>query len=314
MDIGLARNEIRWRISMESRKIRQSLLLLLTAMIWGSGFVAQSASMEYIEPFTMNAVRNVLAGMVLLPVIWVRGRRESEDAQRQERRRDNRTLLCGGILCGILLCTASSFQQFGIRYTTVGKAGFITAMYIIIVPILGIFRGKAAGFRIWLGVVLSVMGLYLLCMQDGLQLTLGDGLELVCAVIFSLHILAVDYYVERVDGVELACIQFFVGGILSGICMLLFENPQLSQLLSAWIPVCYAGLLSSGVGYTLQIVGQKGLNPTVASLILSLESVFSVLAGFIILGEQMSMREIVGCVLMFTAIILAQIPVRAEKG
>ena len=217
--------------------------------------------------------------------------------------------MTGGIACGILLCIASNLQQFGIMYTSVGKAGFITAMYIVIVPVLGIFLGKKAGAKIWCGVVIAVAGLYLLCMtESGFSIQKGDLLLMLCALIFSLHILTIDHFSPMVDGVKMSCIQFFTSGILSGIGMLLTETPRMTEILAAWMPILYAGVMSCGVAYTLQIIGQKGMNPTVASLILSLESVISVIAGWIILHETLSVKEMIGCVLMFAAIILVQLP------
>lgn len=293
--------------------VRQSLLLLLTATIWGTAFVAQSTGMEYIGPFTMNAIRCFLGGLVLLPVIFLMNRKKvaGDETKKTE---NNRTLCVGGILCGTLLCIASNLQQSGIKYTTVGKAGFITALYIIIVPILGIFARKKVGAKIWMGVVLAVAGLYLLCMKEGFSLTMGDSYVLASALFFSFHILVVDYFSPKADGVKLSCIQFFTCSILSGIGMVIWEQPQLSQILAAWLPICYAGILSCGVGYTLQIVGQKGMNPTVASLIMSLESVVAAIAGFLLLGQTMSGRELTGCILMFGAIILAQLPEKKSQG
>ncbi len=211
------------------------------------------------------------------------------------------------------MCLASNFQQFGIKYTTVGKAGFITACYIVLVPILGLFLKKKCSPFIWLAVAMSVAGLYLLCITDGFSIGKGDILVLICAVLFSFHILVIDYYSPKVDGVKLSCIQFLVCGILSGIPALIFEKPEMSAVLTAWQPILYAGVMSCGVAYTLQIIGQKNMNPTVASLILSLESCISVLAGWVILGQQLSAREIAGCVIMFAAIILAQLP-QKEKA
>ena len=211
------------------------------------------------------------------------------------------------------MCLASNFQQFGIKYTTVGKAGFITACYIVLVPILGLFLKKKCSPFIWLAVAMSVAGLYLLCITDGFSIGKGDILVLICAVLFSFHILVIDYYSPKVDGVKLSCIQFLVCGILSGIPALIFEKPEMSAVLTAWQPILYAGVMSCGVAYTLQIIGQKNMNPTVASLILSLESCISVLAGWMILGQQLSAREIAGCVIMFAAIILAQLP-QKEKA
>ncbi len=223
-------------------------------------------------------------------------------------------LLAGGVCCGVCLFAASNFQQFGIRYTTVGKAGFITACYIVIVPVIGIFLKKACGRLLWVSVAMAVVGLYFLCMTETLTIGKGDFLVFICALLFSLHILVIDYFSPRTDGVKMSCIQFFVCGILSGIAMLFTEEPHLADIFAAWIPILYAGIMSCGVAYTLQIVGQKGMNPTVASLILSLESCISVLAGWLILGQKLSVRELSGCLIMFGAIILAQLPGKQEKS
>jgi len=292
---------------MKKTQFKNSLLLLLTATIWGVAFVAQSVSMDYIGGFTFNAVRNIIGAIALLPVIWGLGKTRSASEQTPS---DRKTLITGGICCGILLCLASNFQQFGIKYTTVGKAGFITACYIIIVPVIGIFLKKKCSPFIWIAVILSLCGLYLLCLTPGEGFAIGKGelLVLICAVLFSLHILVIDHFSPLVDGVKMSCIQFLVCGILSGLPALLFESPDLAGILAAKVPILYAGVMSCGVAYTLQIVGQKGMNPTVASLILSLESCISVLAGWLILGQNLSGREIFGCVLMFGAIILAQLP------
>lgn len=306
--------------------VRQSLLLLLTATIWGVAFVAQSVGMEYIGPFTFNAARNLIGAIVLIPCIGLlqkigggrRGTDETQSAAAVENTSDRtgkerKTLIAGGVSCGVLLFISSNLQQFGIQYTTVGKAGFITAMYIVLVPILGIFLKKKVGARMWIGVVIAVGGLYMLCMTDGsFSLQKGDFLVLLCALAFSFHILTIDYFAPRTDGVKMSCIQFFVCAVLSGICMFLFEEPDMALILQAWVPVLYAGVLSCGVAYTLQIVGQRGMNPTVASLILSLESVVSVIAGWAILGQALSGRELFGCGLMFAAIILVQLPERKK--
>ena len=207
-----------------------------------------------------------------------------------------------------ILGAVQHFQQIGIQYTTVGKAGFITACYIVIVPVIGLFLGKKCTKFIWAAVAMALIGLYLLCITDGFSIGKGDLLVLVCAFLFSLHILVIDYFSPKVDGVKLSCIQFLTCGILSGIPALLLEHPELSSILAAWQPILYAGVMSCGVAYTLQIIGQKNMNPTVASLILSLESCISVLAGWIILRQQLSTKEILGCVIMFAAIILAQLP------
>lgn len=300
---------------MKNTSLRSSLLLLLTATIWGVAFVAQSVGMDYVGPFTFNCIRCILGGVVLIPCIFMLDgiRRKGHGPGEAERKLytwKQKELFAGGVCCGAALFVASSLQQFGIKYTTVGKAGFITALYIVIVPLIGIFLRKTAGIKIWVSVALAVAGLYLLCMTGGLSLGAGDLLVLLCAAAFSVHIMIVDYFSPRVDGVRMSCIQFFVCGILSGVGMALTEQPQMGLILQAWMPIGYAGIFSCGVAYTLQIVGQKGMNPTVASLIMSMESVVSVLAGWVLLGQTLSLRELSGCVLMFAAIILAQMPER----
>lgn len=304
---------------MNKYTLRQSMLLLLTATIWGVAFVAQSVGMDYVGPFTFNTVRSLLGGIVLIPCIVLLkrinvGSKDTAGAAEHasgDPAGQRKVLLTGGVACGVLLCIASNLQQFGIMYTSVGKSGFITAMYIVLVPVLGIFLKKKAGIKIWCSVAIAVGGLYLLCMTDsGFSIQKGDLLLLLGAVIFSFHILTIDYFSPKVDGVKMSCIQFFTCGILSMVCMFLFEQPQIGAILQAWIPIVYAGVLSCGVAYTLQIVGQKGMNPTVASLILSMESVISVIAGWLILHQKLSGRELLGCVLMFAAIILVQLPER----
>ena len=306
--------------------LKNSLILLLTATIWGIAFVAQSEGGEAVGPLTFNATRNIIGSLVLILVILLLNKinPQSNSADFAESVRQpmasscsnpfsrNKTLIAGGIICGICLCLASNFQQFGIQYTTVGKAGFITACYIVIVPIIGIFLKKKCSPFIWTAVVMALVGLYLLCITDGFSIGLGDILVLVCAFLFSLHILVIDYFSPKADGVKLSCIQFLVCGILSMIPALILEHPQISSILTAWLPILYAGVMSCGVAYTLQIVGQKNVNPTVASLILSLESCISVLAGWVILGQKLSAKELLGCVIMFAAIILAQLPEKSS--
>ena len=284
--------------------IRQSCLLFLTALIWGVAFVAQSAGMDYVQPFTFNAIRCMIGGVVLIPCIGILKLYKQESVRQGEQK----TLYKGGIICGILLFIASNLQQFGIQYTTVGKAGFLTALYIIIVPFLGFFLHRRVGKKVWLGVVLALCGLYLLCIKEDFKLAIGDALMIMCAFAFSFHIMVIDHFSPKVESVKMSCIQFFVCGLLSAICMFIFEQPQISRILAAWQPILYAGVMSCGVAYTLQIAAQEGMNPTVASLILSMESVFSVLAGWVLLHETLSRRELAGCLFMFIAIILAQLP------
>lgn len=295
------------------QQIKSSLILLLTATIWGVAFVAQSVGMEYIGPFTFNAIRCVLGGLVLIPVILVLKKKKETGAENQEKE-DKKTLWAGGIACGVILCIASNLQQFGIMEASVGKSGFFTALYIVMIPVIGIFIGKRPGIKLWFCVALAVVGMYLLCMKDGsFTIERADIMLLLCALAFSFHILVVDYFSPKVDGVKMSCIQFFVCGVLSAVGMLFTEIPDISNIQAAWLPLLYAGLLSCGVGYTLQIVGQKGINPIIASLIMSLESVISALAGWVILGQVLSLKEIIGCVLMFVAIVITQIPIGNKK-
>lgn len=295
------------------QQIKSFLILLLTATIWGVAFVAQSVGMEYIGPFTFNAIRCVLGGLVLIPVILVLKKKKETGAENQEKE-DKKTLWAGGIACGVILCIASNLQQFGIMEASVGKSGFFTALYIVMIPVIGIFIGKRPGIKLWFCVALAVVGMYLLCMKDGsFTIERADIMLLLCALAFSFHILVVDYFSPKVDGVKMSCIQFFVCGVLSAVGMLFTETPDISNIQAAWLPLLYAGLLSCGVGYTLQIVGQKGINPVIASLIMSLESVISALAGWVILGQVLSPKEILGCILMFVAIIITQIPIGNKK-
>lgn len=286
---------------------RNSFLLVLTALIWGVAFVAQSVGMEYVGPFTFNSVRFLIGGMVLLPMVYLTRRRGAHG------KKSNRDLLWGGLLCGLALCAASCLQQIGISYTTVGKAGFITAMYIVIVPVFGRLMGKKTGWLVWISVAMAALGLYFLCMTEELSVGRGDLYVMACAIVFSIHILLIDHFSPRVDGVELSCLQFLISGVIAGVAALLWEQPDPTAIASAWAPILYAGVLSSGVGYTLQVIGQKGVDPTVASLLLSLESVFSVLAGWILLQEHLSGREWMGCGLMAVAIVLAQLPASTRK-
>ena len=289
---------------------RGNLLLLVTAIIGGSAFVAQSVAADLVGTFTFQALRSLLGGLVLLPVVAGNAvmRRKRGVAPIGSRR----TLWCGGILCGVMLCVASCLQQGGIAYTSVGNAGFITAMYILLVPLLGMFFGKKVGSRLWICIGMAIVALYLLSIKDGFHMSKGDLLMLACALAFSVHILLVDHFSPKVDGVQLACIQFFAAGLLPLPLMLFFERPTAANIAAAWLPIAYAGVLSSGIGYTFQILGQKYTKPSVASLLMSLESVFAVLAAALILHQVPTLRETLGCVLMFAAIILAQLPERSR--
>ena len=291
---------------------KNAFMLILTAFIWGTAFVAQSVGMDYLGPFTFNGVRSLIGGVALIPCIWILQKlNDKSDPVTEERNRKD--LLIGGISCGVLLFAASSLQQVGIQYTTAGKAGFITAFYIVFVPVLGIFLGKKTGWKVWTAVILALAGLYFLCITEKFTIGKGDIFLFACALVFSLHILVIDYFSPKVEGVKMSCIQFLVCGIISLPFMFLLEIPKMGAIVDAAWPLLYAGVLSCGVAYTLQIIGQKNVNPAIASLILSLESCFSVLAGWVILGEKLSVRESIGCILMFAAIILAQLP-QKEKA
>ena len=293
---------------MKTNKIRQNVLPLITAMIWGTAFVAQSVGAEYMGPFTFNAARAAIAFVFLLGLCGARRacrRRSGEAAAPAASRRD---LAVGGLACGTALAVASCFQQKGLETTTSGKAGFITALYIVLVPLAGLLLGKKAPRAVWLGVVLAVAGLYCLCVNEEFSVTGGDLYVLACAFCFAVQIMAVDHFTDRVDGVALSCAQFLV---MTAICTLgaLTETPPSLALLGRWLgPVLYVGVFSSGVAYTLQILAQKGSDPTVVSLLMSMESVFATIAGALILGDRMTGREYLGCALMLAAVVLAQLP------
>ncbi|MDO5784208.1 MAG: DMT family transporter [Eubacteriales bacterium] len=296
---------------MKHTELKNLLLLFLTAMIWGAAFVAQSAGMDYVGPFTFLSARSFLGGIFLLPCIRFLDKLNTVDntPRKADCRSNRKQLLLGGSCAGLVLMLASSLQQIGILYTTVGKAGFLTAMYVIIVPFLGVFLlHQKLEKRIWVCVLLAVCGMALLCLNGSARLQLGDALELLCALAFSIHILVLDHFTSKVDPVRLSCIQFFVCGIFSAIPMLLLEHPTIHVLLAAWLPIAYAGILSSGVAYTLQAIAQKKCDPTLASLVMCLESVFSAVFGWLILHQALSLREGIGCILMFAAIVLANLP------
>lgn len=287
---------------MNKQQIRSSLLLLLGAVIWGSAFVAQSVGMDYIGPFTFNAVRSLIGTVSLLPLILILDRRKKRSAVTRAQKKEfiKACLICGTVLCGATMC-----QQIGLKYTTVGKAGFITAMYIVLVPVLGVFLGRKPALRIWFCVLLAGVGLYFLCINEGFSIEKGDLLMLGAAILFAFQILVIAHYAPKVDSLKLSAGQFFVSGVISLVIMFLVETPRIPDICAAWLPLLYAGVLSSGVAYTLQIIGERDADPAIASLAMSMESVFSVLAGWLILGQVLSPREWIGCGLMFTAIVIS---------
>ncbi len=294
-------------------KYRNYFLLFLAAFVWGVAFVSQSKGMEYMKPFTFTASRNILAVIALMPVIFYRRKKE-----------DNKNLnwsitIIAGVLCGIALTAGSLFQQYGIVTTSVGKAGFITTLYIIFTPILGIFIGKRAPFIVWISAVIAAFGMYLLCMNESFAISKGDIMVFLCAVSFAVHILLIDYFSPKTDGVIISAIQFFVCFAICTVLAFVFDKPSVEQIKMGVVPILYAGFISSGVGYTFQIVGQNGVNPTVAAIILSLESVIAAIAGvtayklgFLATDQSLSFRQVLGCVIVFAAVILVQLPVEEK--
>ena len=291
---------------MNQKSLRGSLLLLLGSVIWGAAFAAQRMGMDHVQPFTFSGIRMLLAGIVMIPASALARKKNGTMPQTAEGRREQRR---GGLLCGLLLFAATSLQQIGLVYTSAGKAGFITALYVVLVPVTGwLFLRKQPGKVIWAGVGLAVAGLYLLRIPDTcFRMERGDSMLLGCAICFTGQILCVDHYAPRVESFTLARDEFLITGSLSMIIALLTEEIRMQGILEAAVPILYAGILSGAIGYTIQIVGQRDVNPTIASLIMCLESVFAVLTGVILLGERMNGREAAGCVLMFTAVILAQL-------
>ena len=293
-----------------------SLLLLICAFIWGSAFVAQTTGAEHVGPFTFIYLRSFLGGIVLLPVIFIMGKiKKKTDEEKVNEKNGRKTLLIGGICCGAALCFASVFQQAGIdKGTDPGKAGFITALYILLVPLSSLFMKKRVRPSIWPCIAASVVALYLLCVTENNSVELSDLLVLICAVLYTVHILVIDKVSPYVDGVKLSCIQFFVAGVISLVPAIIYEGVDFEAIRAAMPSVAYAGIMSSGVAYTLQILGQQKTEPTLASMIMSLESVFAVLTSMAVLHLAPTPREAIGCVIMFIAIIVAQLPERKKKS
>lgn len=294
------------------QKYKGVFLLLLTSFIWGTAFVAQRKGMEFIGPFTFNGIRSFIGAAVLLPLVAfsMKSAKAIDPAlpNALQAKGSKKSLAIGGLLCGILMFAASSLQQYGMVYTSSGKAGFITAMYIVIVPLLGVFIGKKIRPLLWVCVAIAVLGLFLLTIKEDFSLNRGDIFVMVCALFFSVHILVIDHFSPRTNPIALSQVQLLITGLLSIPFILGLETVNWSSVLECWFPIFYAGVMSCGVAYTLQIVAQRHTEPTVASLLLSLESVFAVLAGAIILGEVLNAKELIGCILMFVAIVLSQLP------
>ncbi len=284
------------------KKFRQTLYPTLAAMIWGAAFSAQSVCAKYLHPFSINALRSVIAFLVLLTVCLLRRRRLHLKW---------RDLIIGSICCGTALFAAANVQQFGISGgASAGKAGFITALYIVLVPLAGVFMGKKITGRLWLAIAVAIVGMYFLCISQSFSITSSDIYLLLCAVFFAVQILAVDHFAKQTDGLVLSCGQFFVMSLLSAVCMLVFETTAVSDIANCMWALLYVGVISSCLGYTLQILAQKEGNPTLVSLLMSLEALFSAFFGALLLNEHLSERELIGCGLMIAAILLAELPAK----
>jgi len=280
-------------------------MLLVATVIWGSAFIAQSKGMDHIGPFTFQAMRCGLGGLVLLPVIYLFDRKENRSFTATWKNKD---LWKAGIICGSALFVAAGLQQVALLYTTAGKAGFITTMYIVLVPFLGILLRRKIPFRAWISVLLAVVGLYLLSCVGVTSISIGDLLLLGCALFFAVQITLIDIFGKGMDGLRLNCVQCLVCSFLSGVFMFVLENPSLASIIKSAFPIAYAGMMSMAIAYSLQILGQQRLDPTPASLIMSLEAVFAALCGWLLLNERMSAYEITGCALVFCAVIISQLP------
>lgn len=302
-------------VSKNKKSLIYSVLLVFVAVIWGFAFVVQSEAMDYTGPFTFNGIRSLVGGMAILPVALIMGRNDRKQAQTaEEKKKAVKTLFIGGISCGVCLFLASSSQQIGLVGTSPGKAGFITALYIVLVPLIGLFTKKRIGWKAWLGVALATVGLYLLCVTENFTIVTSDLMVLLCALFYSLHIVVIGYFSPKTNGVMMSCIQFFVAGILSIPVALASEGmPDMNFITMAWKDVLYMGVMSSGVAFTLQVVAQKYVNETVASLLMSMESMFAAIFSWLVLHQGLSEKEVVGAVLMVIAIVLAQLPQKMNK-
>lgn len=300
------------------KKIIGPILLISAAIIWGLSFVAQKQGMDYVGGFTFNGIRSLLGGIVLLPVILFRSVKNKKNiklspAEKKSSRKDN---IKGILIVGTMLCIGSNLQQFAFDYIEPGKVGFITALYMLLVPLISfIIYKKKQPFTTWLGVFLGVGGLYMICMGGSSSFGLGKGeiLALLCSIAFALHIIVIDKYASKIDAIVLSCGQYMITGVISCILMFIFEKPSMDGIMQAAIPILYAGIMSCSCAFTFQIIGQKYTEPTLASMLLCTESVFSVIFSFIILGERMTVIEYIGCAVMFTAIIIAQLPAKKHS-
>ena len=296
-----------------------SAILLLAAMIWGLAFVAQNMLADTIEPFTVNASRSFIAAIALIPVAFVTRRMRGERLL-EKTPADRKKLIKASVICGVMLCVSVNLQQFGIAMYPEGApveahSGFLTAMYIFFVPLFGLALKKKPSVFVLIGVVIAIVGLYFLCLSDGLkEVYIADLIIIICGMSFAVQILCVDHFIGSLDGVKLSALQFFIVGVISAVLMFIFEKPDINAILAAWKPLLYLALMSSAVGYTLQIIGQKySSSPTLASILMSMESVFALIGGIIVMGTVPKPVELLGCGLMVTAIIVAQLPPKKKK-
>ena len=300
-------------VNMKIKTLGANLTLILVAFIWGSAFVAQNSAGDVLGTFSINFSRYIVAGVALIPVYLFFSRHENKKTP--EYTKKLKTSLTGGLFCGLALFAASAFQQLGIIYgKDEGKAGFITVMYVLMVPIIGLFFKKRVPPLTWIAVALSPVGLYFLCMEGSLIPEKSDIFLFICALLFSVHIMVIDRFSKDSDGVLMSCVQFFAAGLLSFVCTLIFEAEYIPVIPSAWIEILYLGIMSSGVAYTLQIIAQKNTNPTVASILMSLESVFAMLCGAVFSQTMPQPKKVLGAVIIFTAVILAQLPTRTQNA
>lgn len=298
---------------MNNRRLVANSLLILTAAIWGFAFVAQRVGAQYVGAFTFNGIRFALGALSLIPLIIFLDKRKEKSEEATEKPSLKSTLI-PGIVVGLILYTGATLQQVGLNYTTVGNASFITGLYMVFVPIIGIFLKHKIGKNSWVGVILALIGLYLLSINENFSISFGDLLEVIGAVFWAVHILAIDNFTKRIDPLKLSFMQFATCSILSLITAIIFEDITMSGISSALIPILYGGLLSVGIAYTLQVVAQKNAKPSHAAIILSMESVFGAIGGAIILGESMSGRGYVGCALILAGILVSQINFSPEKA
>lgn len=299
---------------MIKKQLKGSAFLLCAALIWGLSFVFQSEGLKSVDTFTFNGLRLILGGIVLLPVIAFNERKSKKSQGENKQKESNKNLLIGGIVCGVALCVGTNLQQHAFHYSPVGKVGFITALYMLLVPLFGLFLGKKVRLITWLGVAMGVAGLYLMCITDSFNINTGDILTFICAIFFAIHILAVGHFVSSVDAVKLSCVQFLVAGTISVILMFIFETPKISGITETLPGILYAGIMSCGVAFTFQSIGQRDTDPSLTAILLCLEAVFSAIFGALILNQTLSVRETAGCVVMFLAMILSQLPSRGEKA